>query len=66
MSQNFQAKETSDLSFFQPVCYYVKKAKGEWYMTLEEQNEIILSGKKYNDLTPELIKAHENRKKCPD
>ena len=29
-------------------------------MNLEEQRQFILSGKVYNDLTPELIKAREN------
>ena len=29
-------------------------------MTLEEQKQLILSGKMYNDLTPELIQAREN------
>ena len=29
-------------------------------MILEEQRQFILSGKVYNDLTPELIKAREN------
>ena len=29
-------------------------------MNLEEQKEFILSGKMYNDLTEELIKAREN------
>ena len=29
-------------------------------MNLEKQRQFILSGKVYNDLTPELIKAREN------
>ena len=29
-------------------------------MNLEEQRQFILSGKVYNDLTPELVKAREN------
>ena len=29
-------------------------------MNLNEQKELILSGKMYNDLTDELIKAREN------
>ena len=30
-------------------------------MNLEEQRQFILSGKVYNDLTPELVKARENK-----